>query len=132
MGWDISFFRRTNEALPCDMDAWLPLGDFNSLVEQLKPWLGEPVREGAGHWVVFRDKCELRISVHDEDPIASVSLSVIGRGNPFPSIRTIAAALRCEALDMVSLEPIDLNSNHSKGWILQKQAEGLFALLRTK
>lgn len=118
--------------MPRDMDDWLPLGTFDSIVAKLKPCLGEPALTSRGFWKVQRDGCELNVNIHDENPIISVSLGVFGRGNPFPSIRSIAAVLECEALDMVNLELIDLNSNHSDGWSLQKKAEGLFALLRKK
>ncbi len=132
MGWDISFFRRAPHAKPRDMDDWLPLGTFDSIVAKLTPCLGNPTPAVSGFWIVQRDGCELNIKVHDEHPVTSVSLGVFGRGNPFPSIRIIAAVLECEALDMVNLELIDLNSNHSDGWNLQKKTEGLFALLRKK
>jgi hypothetical protein len=128
MGWDVHFFRRTPGADPEDAEVHLPLGSRDELEVKLVPLLGPPSPRVPGYWVVNRDGCELRVAVHDEeDPIVCVSAGVYGDGDPFPTLRALARALECEALDMVRLELVNLDAGRSAGLDEQRQAEGLFA-----
>ncbi len=131
MGWDVDFIRRRRGTDPTERTNWLELGTRDDLVERLTPVLGPPSPRVAGYWIIERDGCELRISIHDHvQPITSVGVAVYGSGDPFPTLLAIARALECEALDMVDLELLDLKSGRSGGLDLQRQVEELVAAMR--
>jgi hypothetical protein len=131
MGWDLHFFRRAPGTEAQDMENWLPLGARDEVSATLTAILGAPSPRVAGYWVAKRDGCEFRVSVGDgDDPVSRVSVGVYGGGDPFPTMRTIAAALSCEVLELVNLDVVDLRTGRSEGLATQREVEASFGALR--
>lgn len=113
MAWDVDFIRRRRGADPAQRSSWLELGPRDAVIAKLRPVL-------AG--------CPFRVVVR----AASVGVRVEGQGDPFPTLRAIARALDCEAVDMVERELVDLEAGRSRGLLLQRKVDALVASMRSR
>jgi len=111
MAWDVDFIRRRRGADPALRSSWLDLGPRDAVIAKLRPVLG-----GCAFRVVIR--------------ATSVGVSVEGEGDPFPTLRAIARALECEAVDMVERELVDLEAGRARGFVLQRKVDELVAHMR--